>query len=287
MNSISALHFTGAHWDRVLPAYVLGNGYRSYLPSLMRFSAPDLLSPFDAGGIHPYVYCGDDPVNRQDPSGRFPSPAAMVEASGAKTIDAIAARLARHAAEHNDIEHPDATLEPADRTHAEASGPSHQSTRGRKRKADRPVRALPEPQAKVPRHEAIAPPAPPTPPAPRSLDDYVSEAKNRVANDRRAVSAYWRQRYPRMSSSALQDVRRLAELETQRMLASDDRVLVPQQRQELAELLGYSSNRYDWLRSRMAGAQRIETSADSSIIRGLLTTLFGQDWTDGYLTEQF
>lgn len=278
MNSIFALHFTGAHLDCALPAYALGNGYRFYVPSLMRFSAPDLLSPFDAGGIHPYVYCGDDPVNHRDPSGRFPSPAAIVDASGAKSIDAIAAKLAQRAAERNDVEGAGTTLEPADRTHAEAPGPSRPSTRVRKRKADRPVQELPEPQAKVPRHEAIAPPAP------RPLADYVSEAKDRVMSNRRAISAYWRQRYPRMGTSAAYDVRRLAELETAKMLAADQRVLVPEQRQELAELLGYPGNRYDSLRSRVGGARLIGTAIDSSTVGELLTTLFGRQWAEGYLT---
>ena len=47
----------------------MGNGYRWSLPSLMRFNAPDDLSPFGAGGINSYAYCGCDPINRVDPSG--------------------------------------------------------------------------------------------------------------------------------------------------------------------------------------------------------------------------
>lgn len=51
--------------------YVLGNGYRAYNPILMRFNSPDSWSPFGRGGLNAYVYCLDDPVNRQDPSGHF------------------------------------------------------------------------------------------------------------------------------------------------------------------------------------------------------------------------
>jgi RHS repeat-associated protein len=49
---------------------LLGNGHRIYSPSLMRFHSPDRLSPFECGGLNAYVYCGGDPVNRVDPTGR-------------------------------------------------------------------------------------------------------------------------------------------------------------------------------------------------------------------------
>jgi len=44
-------------------------GRRPYDPVLQRFLAPDALSPFDAGGVNRYAYCGGDPINRIDPSG--------------------------------------------------------------------------------------------------------------------------------------------------------------------------------------------------------------------------
>ena len=51
--------------------YFLGNGYRAYSPTLMRFLRPDSLSPFGAGGVNPYVYCLGDPINRVDPTGHM------------------------------------------------------------------------------------------------------------------------------------------------------------------------------------------------------------------------
>ena len=63
--------YTGAYRDPVICGYPLGNGYRMYLPELMRFNSPDSWSPFGKGGIHPYAYCGADPINHADPSGHI------------------------------------------------------------------------------------------------------------------------------------------------------------------------------------------------------------------------
>lgn len=62
------LHESGTHWQ------LLGNGRRAYNPVLMRFHSPDRLSPFGAGGINGYAYCGNDPINLGDPSGQFAVP---------------------------------------------------------------------------------------------------------------------------------------------------------------------------------------------------------------------
>lgn len=51
--------------------YILGNGRRVYVPSLMRFLSPDSMSPFSRGGINAYMYCNGDPVNYSDPSGHM------------------------------------------------------------------------------------------------------------------------------------------------------------------------------------------------------------------------
>lgn len=51
--------------------YFLGNGYRIYSPTLMRFHSTDSYSPFGAGGLNAYAYCEGDPVNYRDPSGHM------------------------------------------------------------------------------------------------------------------------------------------------------------------------------------------------------------------------
>ncbi|MEV8599223.1 RHS repeat-associated core domain-containing protein [Streptomyces griseoviridis] len=63
--------YDGERVDPALGWSHLGNGYRAYHSTLMRFIAPDSLSPFGAGGVNPYVYCLGDPVNRVDPSGHL------------------------------------------------------------------------------------------------------------------------------------------------------------------------------------------------------------------------
>ncbi|MEB6588629.1 MULTISPECIES: RHS repeat-associated core domain-containing protein [Pseudomonas] len=68
---VPALAFCGQYRDPLTGGYPLGNGHRFYSPTLMRFIAPDALSPFSRGGINGYVYCGADPVNRLDPSGAY------------------------------------------------------------------------------------------------------------------------------------------------------------------------------------------------------------------------
>lgn len=63
--------FNGEFFDNVSQTYHLGNGYRSYSPTLMRFTSPDNLSPFSFGGINCYTYCLGDPINNVDPSGHL------------------------------------------------------------------------------------------------------------------------------------------------------------------------------------------------------------------------
>ena len=65
------LGFNGQLLDDVGDCYHLGNGYRPYSATLMRFAAPDSLSPFGAGGINPYCYCAGDPINLSDPNGHL------------------------------------------------------------------------------------------------------------------------------------------------------------------------------------------------------------------------
>jgi len=70
----SATGFTGQLKAWSLPGYFLGSGYRFFNTVLMRFHSPDSFSPFAAGGINAYIYCGGDPVNRIDPSGHMYKP---------------------------------------------------------------------------------------------------------------------------------------------------------------------------------------------------------------------
>lgn len=66
-----SIGFNGERVDPVSRTYHLGNGYRAYNPALMRFNAPDNLSPFGPGGINSYAYCSGDPINHADPSGHM------------------------------------------------------------------------------------------------------------------------------------------------------------------------------------------------------------------------
>lgn len=65
------LGFNGEHLEANSGYQMLGNGYRPYSLKLMRFLAPDNLSPFAGGGINAFNYCGDDPVNYADVSGHI------------------------------------------------------------------------------------------------------------------------------------------------------------------------------------------------------------------------
>lgn len=65
------LGFAGQRPDPVTGHYLLGNGYRTFNPVLMRFNSPDRLSPFHRGGLNAYAYCLGDPINQYDPSGKF------------------------------------------------------------------------------------------------------------------------------------------------------------------------------------------------------------------------
>jgi RHS repeat-associated protein len=75
----TSLGFTGQYREPTLSVYILGNGYRTYAPRLLRFMSPDNLSPFDKGGINAYAYCAADPINFRDPSGHTGSLIAKFE----------------------------------------------------------------------------------------------------------------------------------------------------------------------------------------------------------------
>jgi len=61
--------FVGQPHEPTTGFYLLGNGYRAYSPTLMRFIAADDFSPFERGGLNAYVYCAADPLNHTDPDG--------------------------------------------------------------------------------------------------------------------------------------------------------------------------------------------------------------------------
>lgn len=70
----TTLGFNGALREQHLGWYLLGNGYRAYNPTLMRFHSPDSWSPFGGGGLNAYTYCAGDPVNFSDPTGHMINP---------------------------------------------------------------------------------------------------------------------------------------------------------------------------------------------------------------------
>ena len=61
--------YNGELCEKLTRWYLLGNGTRAYSPCLMRFQSPDELSPFGAGGVNSYTYCGGNPIDFVDPTG--------------------------------------------------------------------------------------------------------------------------------------------------------------------------------------------------------------------------
>ncbi|PNA02326.1 MULTISPECIES: RHS repeat-associated core domain-containing protein [unclassified Pseudomonas] len=70
-NGASMTGFAGQLQEVGLDCYLLGNGYRVFSPSLMRFLSADVLSPFGKGGVNCYTYCHGDPINKIDPTGQY------------------------------------------------------------------------------------------------------------------------------------------------------------------------------------------------------------------------
>lgn len=71
MARLNGFGYNGELHEAHAPWQMLGNGYRVYSAHLRRFYGPDNMSPFGAGGINAYTYCGGDPVNNADRNGHF------------------------------------------------------------------------------------------------------------------------------------------------------------------------------------------------------------------------
>ena len=111
---VTTLGFCGQRRDPLLGGYPLGHGYRHYSPALMRFVSPDTLSPFDRGGMNAYAYCGGDPVNRTDESGRFWIKFLTHLAFGTSAIAGTGNMVvSRMRARINNVELPDGVVESA------------------------------------------------------------------------------------------------------------------------------------------------------------------------------
>lgn len=100
---MTRLGFNGEMREAKPEWYLLGNGYRTYNPRLMRFHSPDSLSPFGEGGLNAYMYCGGEPVMNSDPTGHYfgwISTGAQKIFGGLRTLTTRTASIATTAASH-------------------------------------------------------------------------------------------------------------------------------------------------------------------------------------------
>jgi RHS repeat-associated protein len=82
----STIAYTGEWFEPSIDGYLLGNGYRAYNASLMRFYSPDSFSPFGKGLLNAYCYCNEDPINNVDRTGHAPTGNASQQSRPSKII---------------------------------------------------------------------------------------------------------------------------------------------------------------------------------------------------------
>ncbi len=72
LSEVNPFTYRSYYWDHETKLYYLMTRY--YDPDTGRFISPDsieYLDPSTIGGLNLYAYCGNDPINRYDPTGHF------------------------------------------------------------------------------------------------------------------------------------------------------------------------------------------------------------------------